>query len=122
VPQLFFSFVDSQKQNHLRIAASRIELHWSAEMVEEQNRLFAFTRRSDPAVEAWRQVCEAGENDAAYTTAIIEFENAEPTTLRGPKHPDPPPPLGGGCGAGVQTSQSRSTKFLIFEKVGVVNF
>jgi len=42
-----------------------------------------------------------------------------------PRHPGPrtrPQPLGGGCAAGVQSSQSPSTKFLNFEKVGVANF
>ena len=49
----------------------------------EQNGIFGFTRRADPAVEAWRRVCAADEDDAAYTTAIVEFEASKPVTLRG---------------------------------------
>jgi hypothetical protein len=49
----------------------------------EQNGLFGVTRRADPAVEAWRQVCAADEDDVAYTAAMIEFEASKPVTLRG---------------------------------------
>jgi hypothetical protein len=49
----------------------------------EQNGIFGFTRRADPAVGAWRRVCAADEDDVAYTTAIVEFEASKPVTLRG---------------------------------------
>lgn len=37
----------------------------------------------DPAVEAWKKVIGAGEDDVAYEAAIEEFEGAVPTTPRG---------------------------------------
>jgi hypothetical protein len=37
----------------------------------------------DPAVQAWKKVLDAGVDDVAYEAAIVEFENAVPTTPRG---------------------------------------
>jgi hypothetical protein len=37
----------------------------------------------DPAVQAWTKVLDAGVDDVAYGAAIVEFENALPTTPRG---------------------------------------
>lgn len=41
------------------------------------------------------------------------------TTAAPHRHRTPTPPLGGGCGRGVETSQGAPTKFLISEKIWV---
>jgi len=42
-----------------------------------------FVQVRDPAVDAWKKVIDAGEDDAAYEIAIMEFEKAVPITPRG---------------------------------------
>jgi hypothetical protein len=51
--------------------------------MEGISKVSRFVRVNDPAVQAWRKVLEAGEDDVAYESAIMEFENAAPTTPRG---------------------------------------
>ena len=51
--------------------------------MDEISKFSRFVRIQDPAIEAWRKVLEAGEDDVAYEAAILEFENAVPTTPRG---------------------------------------
>lgn len=51
--------------------------------MDEATKLSRFVRVNDPAVQAWRKVLEAREDDVANEAAIVEFENAAPTTPRG---------------------------------------
>jgi hypothetical protein len=54
-----------------------------ANRMDDISKFSRFTRVNDPAVQAWRKVLDAAEDDAAYETAIVEFEKAVPTSPRG---------------------------------------
>jgi hypothetical protein len=49
--------------------------------MDEISKFSRFVRIQDSAIQAWRKVLEAGEDDVAYEAAIVEFEKAVPTTL-----------------------------------------
>jgi hypothetical protein len=51
--------------------------------MDEISKFSRFVRIQDPAIQAWRKVLEAGEDDGAYEAAVVEFEKAVPTTPRG---------------------------------------
>ena len=51
--------------------------------MDDISKFSRFVRVHDPAVIAWKKVPDAGEDDAAYEIAIIDFENAVPITPRG---------------------------------------
>jgi hypothetical protein len=74
-------FCDSVVCAQVRIDAHSLKQQ-EARMGEEQ-RLPFFMRRADPSVAAWRKVEAAGEDDEAYTAAIVASEMSVPTTMGG---------------------------------------